>query len=96
MNQPQGTNSFTGDKCGSTFINRNFKKWLEKKLGEKTFAMIPNERLKEGSRLLREFEAAKMAFNGGACKLYVPIPREAKVDDDPARGIEDGDLLLTE
>jgi molecular chaperone DnaK (HSP70) len=86
----------TGDKCGSTFINRRFIDWLKKKLGEKTIERIPEEKLREGSRIFREFESAKMSFNGSPSKSYLTIPREAKVEDDPANGIEDGDLCMTE
>ncbi|KAH0564764.1 hypothetical protein GP486_001847 [Trichoglossum hirsutum] len=86
----------TGDKCGSTFINRDFRKWLREKLGPKTMELIPPEKLREGSRIIREFEAAKMSFSGDTMKAYLTIPREAKIDDDPSLGIEDGDMLITD
>ncbi|KAI9766295.1 MAG: hypothetical protein M1839_004926 [Geoglossum umbratile] len=92
----QHPNYITGDKCGSTFVNRNFEKWFKKKLGEEAFMMIPIDGLRKGSRLFREFEAAKESFDGGVCKIYLSIPRQAKVDDDPVRGIEDGELLMTD
>lgn len=89
-------NGSVGDKCGATFVNRNFRKWLADKLGEKVIARIPAEKLREGSRLAKEFEAAKMSFTGMPMKNYLTIPREAKVEDDPEKGIEDGDLIITQ
>ncbi|KAI9764517.1 MAG: hypothetical protein M1839_005887 [Geoglossum umbratile] len=86
----------SGDKCGATFINRSFRKWLEDKLGGKAIERIPEAKLREGSKITREFEAAKMSFTGSSAKAYLTIPREAKVDDDPSRGIEDGELLITD
>jgi hypothetical protein len=85
-----------GDKCGATFVNRNFSKWFAEKLGERIMEKIPREKLREGSKIAREFEAAKMAYDGSPCKFYISIPREAKIDDDPAKGIEDGELVLTQ
>jgi len=84
-----------GDKCGATFIDRNFRKWLTTKLGEEAMKKIPDAKLGEGSRISREFEAIKMSFHGAATKSYVAIPNEAGVKDDPAKGIDDGELLVT-
>lgn len=69
---------------------------MTEKLGEKAMERIPPEKLREGSKIAREFEAAKMSFNGTPSKAYLTIPREAKVDDDPENGIEDGELLITQ
>jgi hypothetical protein len=86
----------TGDKCGATFVNRNFRKWMVDKLGESVIKRIPPEKLREGSKIAREFEAAKMSFDGSPSKAYLTIPREARVDDDPEKGIEDGELVMTQ
>jgi hypothetical protein len=66
------------------------------KLGEKVIERIPAEKLREGSRLAREFESAKMSFTGMPMEAYLTIPREANVQDDPENGIEDGDLKMTQ
>jgi hypothetical protein len=88
--------SAAGDKCGATFVNRNFIKWMTEKLGDKVMERIQPEKLREGSKIVKEFEAAKMSFDGTPCKFYMTIPREAKVDDDPGKGIVDGELIMTE
>ena len=85
----------SGDKCGSTFIDRNFRKWLTAKLGEEAVKKIPEEKLGTGSRISREFEAIKTSFTGATRKWSLPIPNEAGVKDDPAKGIDDGELLVT-
>ena len=77
-------------------MNRNFRKWLADRLGEKAIERIPPEKLREGSKFAREFEAVKMSFTGAPMEAYLTIPREAKVEDDPERGIEDGDLKMTQ
>jgi hypothetical protein len=66
------------------------------KLGEKVMAKIPAEKLREGSKIAREFEAAKMSFSGMPMEAYLTIPREARVEDDPEKGIEDGELKMTQ
>ena len=57
---------------------------------------IPAGKLREGSRLAREFESAKRSFTGSPMEIYLTIPREAKVQDNPEKGIEDGDLKMTQ
>ena len=84
-----------GDKCGATFINRNFQNWLEKRLGEKILANVPASKHREGSPILREFEEAKMAFDGSVGETFLTLPSEALVENDLSRGIEDGELLMT-
>ena len=91
-----GINNSVGDKCGATFVNRNFRKWLTEKLGEKAMAKIPAEKLREGSKIAREFEVAKMSFTGMPMEIYLTIPKEAKAQDDPEKGIEDGEIKLTQ
>jgi molecular chaperone DnaK (HSP70) len=85
-----------GDKCGSTFIDRNFRKWLTTKLGEGVMKEIPEAKLGPGSRISREFEAIKVSFTGAATKSYVAVPTDAGIMDDLAKGIDDGELLVTE
>ena len=88
-------NCTLGDKCGAVFINRNFREWLKKKLGASTYAKIPMEKLMEGSRLGRDFEQAKIDFDGTGQEIYLALPREAGVEDDASRGIQDGELMMT-
>ncbi|KAF8249042.1 actin-like ATPase domain-containing protein [Wilcoxina mikolae CBS 423.85] len=86
----------TGDKCGSTFIDRSFKKWLKKKLGATDYDRIKKERLMIGSKIMNEFESLKMQFTGTRPHgQKLTLPRELGIDDDPSRNIEDGEILVT-
>ncbi|KAI9891436.1 MAG: hypothetical protein M1814_002755 [Vezdaea aestivalis] len=85
----------TGDKCGSTFVDRAFLKWLRNKIGDSAFENIPPNKVQEGSKIRREFEAIKHHFDGSVSDQYITVPREAKVKDDLAKGIEDGDITIT-
>ena len=85
----------TGDKCGATFIDRNFKTWLKKKLGEKVYESIPAAKLQEGSKIRRDFENIKNNFDGGDEDQYLTLPKEAVREDDEENGFVDGELRLT-
>jgi molecular chaperone DnaK (HSP70) len=85
----------TGDKCGATFIDRNFKTWLKKKLGEKVYESIPAAKLQEGSKIRRDFENIKNNFDGGDEDQYLTLPKEAVREDVEENGFVDGELRLT-
>ncbi len=91
-----GINGIIGDKCGATFIDQQFRKWMEAKLGRETVQRIPAAKLSEGSKIAGEFEAVKRSFTGTLTEHYLRIPREAGIYNDPENGIEDGDLLMTQ
>ena len=92
-----GIDGTIGDKCGAAFIDQRFRKWMEEKLGREAVEKIPAAKLREGSTIARDFEAAKMSFDGTRTEHYLlRIPREAGIDDDPKNGIEDGELLMTQ
>jgi hypothetical protein len=76
-------------------VDRDFKSWLQKKLGNTNFERIPRERLVIGSRVMKEFEDAKKSFNGGKQDFYVAIPTEVGITEDPTLGIGSGEILLT-
>jgi len=86
----------TGDKCGSTFIDRSFKDWLKKKLGVTDYSRIKKEKLMSGSKIMNEFETLKTTFTGtGPQGIGLTLPRELDIDDDSSRQIEDGEILVT-
>ncbi|KAI9890224.1 MAG: hypothetical protein M1814_004386 [Vezdaea aestivalis] len=84
----------TGDKCGSTFIDRAFRPWLKKKIGDVAYKRISDDKLQEGSKIRREFEAIKHRFDGTPMNQYVTLPRQAGLDDDPSIGLQEGDLKI--
>ncbi|KAJ5708930.1 hypothetical protein N7493_010264 [Penicillium malachiteum] len=51
----------TGGKCGSTFIDRNFHKWMARTFKSAWESLKP-ERKGSGSRFMREFEGYKRDF----------------------------------
>ena len=83
-----------GDKCGATFVDRNFLTWLEKKLGSTDFKKISPEKLKNGGKLMREFETIKTNFNGDDTVYYLQLPPELATIDDNNRDISQGELEI--
>ncbi|KAH7336643.1 hypothetical protein BKA65DRAFT_37690 [Rhexocercosporidium sp. MPI-PUGE-AT-0058] len=84
----------TGDKCGAIFIDREFKSWLQRKLGAEKFGMIRHEWLRPESRMMRTFEEAKMSFEDDNIMAFVTMPPEISREDDEALDIEDGEMRL--
>ncbi|CEJ55734.1 hypothetical protein PMG11_01972 [Penicillium brasilianum] len=50
-----------GGKCGSTFIDRNFQRWMARTF-KSAWENLKPEKKGPGSRLMRDFEAAKRDF----------------------------------
>ena len=50
-----------GGKCGSTYIDRLFLRWMSRTFGA-AFDMLPFERKGPGSRFMRDFESIKRDF----------------------------------
>ncbi|OJJ42093.1 hypothetical protein ASPZODRAFT_126134 [Penicilliopsis zonata CBS 506.65] len=51
----------TGGKCGSTYIDRNFHKWMSAKFGS-SFDKMKFEKKGPGSHFMKDFEAEKRDF----------------------------------
>ncbi|KAH8676467.1 hypothetical protein BGZ60DRAFT_556052 [Tricladium varicosporioides] len=95
----------TGDKCGATFIDRRFKEWARDKIGKELFQDIfkSSKESAIGSHttiqpkmgeFMKEFESAKIEYDGSPNTWYLSLPVE--VDDDVERGINNGDLRMTD
>jgi hypothetical protein len=95
----------SGSQCGGTFIDREFLKWLEHRLGTSDFTKIagcrsedvPRTSLsKKAAQMLQDFTLeAKTCFSGDEpYYLRLPAPLSA-IEEDESRGICDGELLLT-
>lgn len=94
-----------GDQCGGSFVERGFLKWLERRLGTADFVSIAGDRSEDlprtslspkVSRMVQDFVLeAKSAFSGVETNfLRLPVPLSA-VEDDEARGITDGEIMIT-
>jgi hypothetical protein len=95
----------SGDKCGGSFVERGFLKWLERRLGSADFVLIAGERSEELprtslssklSRMVQDFILeAKSGFSGYETNfLRLPAPLSS-IEDDEARGIQDGEIKIT-
>lgn len=95
----------SGAQCGGTFVDREFLKWLEHRLGTTDFIKIAGCRsedvprtslAKKAAQMLQDFTLeAKTCFSGDEpyC-LRLPAPLSA-IEEDESRGICDGELELT-
>jgi hypothetical protein len=95
----------SGDQCGGSFVERGFLKWLERRLGTTDFVAIAGEKSEDlprttlspkVSRMLQDFIfEAKSGFSGTEINfMRLPAPLSAIVDDE-ARGIVDGEIMIT-
>jgi hypothetical protein len=95
----------SGDRCGGSFVERGFLKWLERRLGTADFVSIAGERSEnlprtslspKLSRMVQDFVfEAKSGFSGNEINfLRLPVPLSS-IEDDEARGIQDGEIMIT-
>lgn len=86
----------SGDKCGATYVDKEFLSWLEKKIGSQPYKKIPQQKLRHGSQLMNAFETAKMHFQGNKEEIQIALPKECGILEDERLGIEDRELTVTE
>jgi molecular chaperone DnaK (HSP70) len=95
----------SGDKCGGSFVERGFLKWLERRLGTTDFVQIAGEKSEDLprtsmspklNRMVQDFVLeAKSGFSGVETNyLRLPPPLSGLLEDD-ARGILDGEIKIT-
>lgn len=95
----------SGAQCGGSFVERGFLKWLERRLGTSDFLPLTGDRSEnlprtslspKLSRMVQDFVLeAKTGFSGHETNfLRLPVPLSS-VEDDEARGIQDGEIKLT-
>jgi molecular chaperone DnaK (HSP70) len=95
----------SGAQCGGSFIDREFLKWLEHRLGTTDFVKIAGCRsgdvprtslAKKAAQMLQDFTLeAKTCFSGDEpYYLRLPAPLSG-IEEDESRGIYDGELQLT-
>jgi hypothetical protein len=98
-----------GDRCGATFVDRNFRNWLEEKLGPNLYSKLApnNPEHAIGSHIIvdgglrsvmGQFETMKRAFDGSLKDEQRTIELPGALGDlhDPEKGIEEGELSVTE
>ncbi|KAL8400786.1 hypothetical protein RB594_000976 [Gaeumannomyces avenae] len=84
----------SGDKCGATYVEKEFLNWLEEWLGTERFNRIPAEKTRHGSVMINEFEMNKCQFTGSDNDMAIRLPSEAGITDDDDLQIEDGSLFM--
>jgi molecular chaperone DnaK (HSP70) len=94
----------TGDKCGGSFVDRNFNKWLEKKLGKSLYERIADHPSSEKDqhtiepkmgKLMQEFQMAKRTFTGeDDTEHYMNLPKPLNTHTDAAAGIDEGEIKM--
>lgn len=95
----------TGEKCGGSFVDRNFTKWLEKKIGTADYKKIADNPAGERDqhmlepkmgRLMQAFLTAKTSFGSEEDEEHIlPLPSPLNAIDDPSRGIDCGEIRVT-
>ncbi|KLU92190.1 hypothetical protein MAPG_11136 [Magnaporthiopsis poae ATCC 64411] len=84
-----------GEKCGASFIDKEFLSYLQKWIGAARFNQIPMDKKRHGSQMMTEFETNKFGFDGTDEGMAVRLPRECGIVDDPRLQVEDGTLFMT-
>jgi molecular chaperone DnaK (HSP70) len=84
-----------GAKCGAIFVDRQFKVWLRQKLGVEKFRKIRRELLNAGSRMMKDFEIAKISFEDDEETMsFVWMPPDIGANNDPTIDVVDGEMRI--
>lgn len=74
-----------GGKCGSTYIDREFHKWMSSEFGRAFDNDVKFEKKGPGSKFMKEFESAKRDFGRSCdhdqefeCSLHIPGARDSQ------------------
>ena len=94
----------TGEKCGGSFVDRNFRSWLEKKLGTVDYKRIAEQPAGDSDqhtiepkmgKLMQAFNALKTNFVGNEEPAQLQLPKPLNSLDDPSRSVNDGEIDVT-
>jgi Hsp70 protein len=85
----------SGDKCGATYVDKEFLSWFEKLIGAEAYRKIPRQKTRYGSSFMNAFEILKQHFSGVEDGVEISIPRECGIEDDEAKNIEDRILTMS-
>ncbi len=98
----------TGGRCGASFIDADFQKWLKGRIGTVNYAKLETRSAESaiGSHttitpdmqdLMNRFEAVKRQFSGDSYVSSIPLPRILEdIEEDREKGIMDGDIRINE
>ncbi|KAF2095053.1 actin-like ATPase domain-containing protein [Rhizodiscina lignyota] len=95
-------------RCGASFIDREFRKWLQRKLGEDIYSKLAQESPEQDlsahkvmgpdlRRVMSEFEPIKRAFGdpSAAKENYIELPNSLGIDDNQENDIMNGEIRIT-
>ena len=85
----------SGDKCGASYVDKEFLAWLEKWIGSERYKKIKPEKTRHGSQMMTAFENYKFAFNGEDDDMEIMIPADAGIGDDESLNIDGNVLTLS-
>ncbi|KAI9867895.1 MAG: hypothetical protein M1813_007717 [Trichoglossum hirsutum] len=97
----------SGAKCGATFIDRAFRKWLAKKLGAEDFKKLTGNLPQNDITshifieprmrgVMEQFEGIKRRFDGSNVHNYdINLRGLVDLGTDPARGIRNGEIHIS-
>ncbi|KAK3332846.1 hypothetical protein B0T19DRAFT_448679 [Cercophora scortea] len=85
----------TGDKCGATYVDKEFLAWLERWIGPDAYKKIPAAKARHGSQMMTTFETAKFTFSGDGEDMDIRLPSECGIDTDESLNIDDRTLTFT-
>ncbi|KIX07783.1 uncharacterized protein Z518_02437 [Rhinocladiella mackenziei CBS 650.93] len=86
--------SYKVDSIAPAFKVTEAALWLKRKLGDKNFKKIKEDKLLAGSKLMTDFEFIKAAFCGDNLQFYISLPHEVGIVDDEELGIADQEVRL--
>lgn len=85
----------TGAKCGSTFIDREFYRWMYEEFGS-AFEKVNREKKGQGSRFIRDFESCKRDFGwpGNSNTFEVELVMST-AKDSPHYDVDNSTIIFT-
>ncbi|KUJ14621.1 actin-like ATPase domain-containing protein [Mollisia scopiformis] len=95
----------TSDKCGSSYIDAKFKRWLRTKIGERNYAKLDPRSAgsqigahtmeeKPMRQLIKRFDERKRAFSNKPYEVHLDLPLPLHTLNIPGR-VTQGDLRIT-
>ena len=85
----------SGDKCGATYVDKEFLSWLETWIGPEAYNAIPAFKRRHGSQMMNAFETLKHCFSGEEDDIEISLPKECGIEDDTVKRIDGRVLTMT-
>jgi len=95
----------TGAKCGSSYVDQNFKRWLKALLGDNYYQQLdPRNQIEDkygsvfegrGMRaLMKQFDQLKRQFRRDQRDVFIDLPEPLSYLDIEGR-VKSGEIILT-